>query len=153
MALAIGPPSLLAREADALARRVPVRIGWNPGGDAGIYRTLSAMRSASRSGAAAARAIAQGIVGDEVDATVRWRLLREWLAMHTRFLDDPRGLELVRTPVEQLLRIQRDRVMRGDCDDVAVLAAAFARGLGERVRFVVLAFGAPGPASPHPHVY
>src|SRR5690242_19255940 len=130
MALAATPSLLSRAPASASASHPPVRRYWLPGGDAGIYQTLGEMRRLARAAANAVTPIAQSIVGSAGTSTERWQRLRDWLAAHVRFLDDPVGIELVRTPLEQLRRIKLDGVMRGDCDDVATLSAALAKALG-----------------------
>lgn len=65
-------------------------------------------------------------------------LLRSWLIEHTRFVRDPIDLERVVTPKVQLARIRATGTALGDCDDVAVLAAALGMAVGLRARFVVI---------------
>jgi transglutaminase-like putative cysteine protease len=72
--------------------------------------------------------------------------LREWLELHTRYLDDPRGVEYVTCP-ENLLSDQflTSGRIAADCDDVAGLAAALALSVGLKARFLVIQFdGAAG---------
>lgn len=122
----------------------PVRRMWIPGGDLGTFLTLGAMQQAVnqslhhpdvRAAAAAASADA-----DARNPESLWRSLRFWIASHSRFRFDPDGVELVRTPVEQLRQIRNVGVMHGDCDDAAVLAATLAKACGARVRFTVMGF-------------
>lgn len=135
------------------ASSVPVRHQWIPGGDLGVSATLLAMRSLARGARRDARVVtaARNATAASVSPTVQAQLLRSWLLAHTQFQADPATVELVRTPLEQLTRIARTGVMRGDCDDVAVLGAALALALGLRARFVVLGFGAAN--APYQHVY
>lgn len=127
-----------------------------PGGDAGIYATLAAMRRLVRRvdhhpviGQAARDA-----AGDTTNPLAQWRGLRAWLLRFTRFRTDPAAFdETLFTPVEQFLTLKRDGLLAQDCDDVAMLAAALCRAVGRRVRFVVVGFGAPGAAAPYRHVY
>jgi transglutaminase-like putative cysteine protease len=97
------------------------------------------------------RVAARQAMGAARDNATRATFLRSWLAQHTQFKADPDNLELVRTAVEQLARIARGGVMRGDCDDVATLGAALALAGGLQPRFVVLGF--TGPDAPYSHVY
>lgn len=138
----------------AVPQRVPVVLRWIPGGDLGITSTLLAMRATVRAGQGdpLVQRAAQGVVGSVSDPRTRAQLIRAWLMQHTVFTADPDEVELVRTPVEQLARIAQSGVMRGDCDDVAVLGAALALAVGLAPRFVVLAFD-PLPAAPYQHVY
>jgi len=146
---------LLAIEPASQEARVPVRQRWLPGGDVGVLQTVNAMRDVVRASLAApvVRLTAEAAVEGATDPVTQWRLLRNWLATHTQFLADPPNLELVRTPVEQLRRIARDGIMRGDCDDVATLAAALTLALGRPARFAVLGFFQPGPATPYRHIF
>lgn len=150
MALSLLPPDVSAPVA-----AVPMRTRWIPGGDAGILLTVSAMRRLARQAAVdrGVQVLTQVAVGDATDPAAQWANLRQWLAVHTHFQSDPVAVELVRTPWRQFQRIRNDGVMRGDCDDVATLAAAMTLALGRRARFVVLGFVVPGPAAPYRHVY
>lgn len=153
MALPGGPSLVASPRLGATTRVVPVRRSWLPGGDAGILMTVAEMRRLANRAAPSIRAIAQQAAGGATDATDQWHNLRDWLTIHTQFTPDPDDTELVRTPIEQLTRIAQSGVMRGDCDDVATLAAALTKALGRRARYVVLGFIEPGPATPYRHVY
>jgi transglutaminase-like putative cysteine protease len=92
-------------------------------------------------------------------------MIRGWLAEHVRFLSDPVGVSRVaggsvevddylRDPVtEQLAQLQRTGEIRGDCDDVAMLAATLLLAAGlPAVRFRVVSFD-PVPPAPFSHVF
>lgn len=141
---------------------VPVRRSWLPGGDAGVYVTLAAMREAAR--AVPTHPIVQQAVLDATqgatDPVAVWRGIRQWLGTRVRFrpdrLDplaqqDPDLVEIVHTPLDQLRTIARQGIALGDCDDVATLAAALTLGAQQRARFVVAGFR--GPGAPYRHVY
>lgn len=98
------------------------------------------------------------------DTWERATMLRAWLAAHVRFLADPLDVALaaggraavddyLRDPVtEQYPQLRATGEIRGDCDDVALLAATLALAAGlPAVRFRVVSF-AP-PPSPFTHVY
>lgn len=79
--------------------------------------------------------------------------LRDWLKARSIFHPDPQGVETLYTPVEQLRQLQACGTIRGDCDDVAMLAASLAKAAGKRARYVVVGFGSPGPSAPFRHVF
>lgn len=153
--LALGRSFLAAAPTPEPRRRPPVRSVWLPGGDVGVLQTVGELQRMARASvrAPSVQHAAAVATAGATDVTAQWRALRTWLTTHTQFLADPVGIELVRTPHEQLVTIARDGVMRGDCDDVAVLAAAMTRALGAPARFAVLGFGAPGPRAAYRHIY
>jgi hypothetical protein len=70
-----------------------------------------------------------------------------WVLSHTRYANDPRNIELVRSPREILARVQSAvRSLRSgwrpslDCDDLTALLAALFLALGREVRIVTVAF-------------
>lgn len=68
-----------------------------------------------------------------------------------KFRPDPDGVELLRHPAEMLEEIRESAATEGDCDDLAMLAAALALAAGRRPAFIVVA-RRPAPA-PYEHVY
>lgn len=90
------------------------------------------------------------IVGNAPNDESSARRLREWLAEHTRFRPDPRGVELIKTPRYMLAEVSGEGVSLGDCDDVAVLAAALGKAAGHPARFVLYGFR---PGEPYEHVF
>ena len=72
-----------------------------------------------------------------------------WVCANTRYANDPRTVELVRSPREVLSRLQRavSQLRSGsrwkpslDCDDLTALLAALFLSLGREVRIVTVAF-------------
>lgn len=117
---------------------------WIPGNLRGILRTLEIMGELAREGASApiVRETAELVMGGAVypgDA------LRSWLARRWIVVPDPFNVELVSSPALQLERWARrpELGLRGDCDDLATLAAALALacGLGARYRAIVTGMG------------
>lgn len=131
-----------------------MRVSWLPGGDAGIFATLAAMRHQARQAAAhpLVQQVARDAVSGAADPVTAWRGIRRWVADRTRFQFDP-PIETLYTPLDQLGRIARTGRAAGDCDDVAMLAASLGIAAGLRARFVVTGYGAPGPAAHYQHVY
>lgn len=80
------------------------------------------------------------------------QLLHDWLASHTQFIRDPIEDELLRTPAYMLALVAAQGVAQGDCDDVAMLAAALCKAVGFRCRFIAEAYD-PGKDAPFVHVY
>ena len=76
-----------------------------------------------------------------------------WVCAHIRYANDPRTVELVRSPSEVLARLQQTvQGLRGsfasktdwkpslDCDDLTALLCAMFLSLGREVRIVTVAF-------------
>lgn len=78
------------------------------------------------------------------------RRIRAFLADRVRFVHDPPGVELIRTPDLMLETILARGHAIGDCDDVAVLGAALAMAAGLSCRYVLVALH---PSDPFEHVY
>ena len=85
------------------------------------------------------------------DYNAHARAIREYLAEHLQFAQDPRGQETLATPRYLLTKITNSYVVQGDCDDAAVLGAALAKAVGLRARFIILAFY--DQRAPFTHVY
>ena len=124
--------------------------------DARTRQTVAAMRSVTlqslRDPAIVERAAAVVRDIDGRDRAGQIRAIRSWLARHVRFLPDPLiDGDVIRTPALLLLQFDRDGMIRGDCDDVATLAATLGHAVGIPARFVTLAFH--GPKAPFRHVY
>lgn len=79
------------------------------------------------------------------DAAEKAQLIREFVDHAVTFTPDPLGLELVKSP-EYLLRefFTRGEAF-GDCDDVAVLAAALGMAVGIPARYTLLGFSLTDP--------
>jgi transglutaminase-like putative cysteine protease len=67
-----------------------------------------------------------------------------------RFVPDPKGVELLKSPGVMLNEWRLQGFAKGDCDDAAILSASIALAMGLRVRWVVLGFT---PGGPYRHVY
>ncbi len=78
------------------------------------------------------------------------RALRAYVDRVFRFVPDPEGVELLKTPELMLEEVRRTGEASGDCDDAAILSAALALELGYQVRFIVLGFKLGGD---YGHVY
>lgn len=76
--------------------------------------------------------------------------IRQWLVRRFRFVRDPRGVELLKSPAVMLEEWAQHGEVSGDCDDAAILGASVALASGYRVRWVVLGFIRGGPLA---HVY
>ena len=122
-----------------------------PPSDAGVLLTADVMSKMVREARTdpPVRAAAAGILWssggrpDDFPAA-----LARWLEAHTQLEEDPYNVELLRTPAYALQVIREDGVLRGDCDDVATLAAGLAEAAGFASRFVLLAW-----IGPWQHVY
>lgn len=135
-------------------------LGFIPGGDAGTYATLSVMRQLAVNGAISpvVRRVTAALAADAGgDVWLQARLIRDWIDTHTQFLADPSVAEALQLPADMVRTIEAQGFAQGDCDDVAILAAAMALTIGLRARFVVVAFGAGGSTgtapAPFAHVW
>lgn len=93
---------------------------------------------------------AERIIPPDVPTADKVFFLRDWLAQNWVFQPDPVGMELLRTPDFLLTEMGHGEPGRGDCDDVATLAAALGMAAGIPARFVLVSFG---PGLPFTHVY
>lgn len=121
-----------------------------PWGHAGIDVTVEHMRALARSSALTetVRRKAELLAGrDELETAAN---IRRFIARRVRFEFDPPGVELIRTPELLLHTVDcRGRAV-GDCDDVAVLAAALGLARGLEAAYILLGFT---DAEPYEHVY
>jgi hypothetical protein len=76
--------------------------------------------------------------------------IRAWLDERFRFVPDPRGVEMIRTPLYQLREIEQVGAVGGDCDDAAVLGAALAMAVGIPAWFRIVKFR---PGADYAHVF
>jgi transglutaminase-like putative cysteine protease len=133
-------------------RLVVSQIGF---GDQGSADTLTKMRQAALGALRDPRVLEAGAqivrAAPPRDRDRQVALLRDWIQRHTLFLNDPPAMELVRTPGYLLDRIGRDGKAQGDCDDMAVLAAALGMAAGLKARFIAVGF--QGPKGPLSHVF
>lgn len=97
----------------------------------------------------------QASIGQRLDNGAMARALLEWLREHTRFVPDPIGQQLLKTPLYLLRMIRVDHHVAADCVDVAMLGAALAMAVGMRVKFIAESYSSPCNAisSPLVHVY
>lgn len=133
----------------------PDNVQWIPGGDLGAMQTLREMRRLVN------ESLYQPLLintAHEIVTPCRARdtgcqaaAIRAWLAAHFRFVPDPRGVELLRTPAVLLEWIEQQGFVTGDCDDAAVLAAALGKAVGLMASFVVVGFRTTG--APFTHVF
>lgn len=130
----------------------PVREAWIPPGDAGARAMVDLMAKEAHKALRIPLTIraAENIFPSGASAPHQIQALRDWLASRVSFMPDPYGVELLRTPEYMLEQIRREGVVRGDCDDVATLAAALGLAGGFPARFVLYAFG---HALPFSHVF
>ncbi len=76
--------------------------------------------------------------------------LRAWIVSRFKFVRDPSGVELLKSPAYMLGEWDRTGRITGDCDDAAILGASLALASGYRVRWVLLGFE---PGAPFKHVF
>jgi transglutaminase-like putative cysteine protease len=118
-------------------------------GDAGAYQTLRQMSVYAQQAAAA---FPGPTLWPNLEPTMRARAIRGWLERHTRYREDPPGIEHSRHPLEMLASLsQGENPVAGDCDDIASLGAAVALACGLRARWRMVRLG--GPGSDYGHVF
>lgn len=120
---------------------------WIPDGDVGTDLTLDAMEDLVRGSMRVelTRLFGWSIVQGCGSHVARARALKAWLTPRYIFQPDPLELEVVSSPDLQLCRYQAYGFVAGDCDDLAVLAAALGAAVGLAPRFVVIALQVGGP--------
>lgn len=79
-------------------------------------------------------------------ARAQVQCLQAWVRDHIKYVNDPRLIEMLQTPVETL------RIGTGDCDDKATLLATLLETMGFTTRFVAVAEDVPGVQAQYNHV-
>ncbi len=131
---------------------IPVRELTIGTGDRGARQVVTVMRQEVHTAIRNPLTIraAESIIPTNADAATQVAALRGWLQSHIEFLMDPHGTELLRTPDYMLEIIREDGYAKGDCDDVATLAATLGLAVGFPARFVLFSLG---PNLPFSHVF
>jgi hypothetical protein len=76
--------------------------------------------------------------------------VRNWVAEHVRYVNDPQHVELIKSPQTLVEEYEQVGVASGDCDDLACCIATFALCLGRDVQYVPVGFG---PRGHYTHVF
>lgn len=74
------------------------------------------------------------------DQTRQAQAIRDFLQTAFRFVADPKGQELLRTPSFQIREIRQYGQTGGDCDDAAILGAALGLAVGIGGKFRIISF-------------
>lgn len=115
-----------------------------PNGDDGAVETMRVMARLVHHDAVhpLVRAVASDIVTPYMqrDPVGACEAIRRWCASNIRFTRDPSDRELLHSPEAQLRQYEQTKIILGDCDDAAILAAGLAVAVGCRARFVAVAF-------------
>jgi hypothetical protein len=125
-----------------------------PSGDAGAAATLATMRALVRDAltdpwaVAEARRWIDADPTDDADAIVG--KIHDFFTQRFLFAYDPAPMDRVSSPTLQLQELAAKGVVRGDCDDAAVLAAFFGSVYGIPYKLRAVGFQRTGPLS---HVY
>lgn len=119
-----------------------------PGGDAGTFATLWAMKAFVDDAVERSPLLAE-LAGRIANACGRVKINRakavyNFLRDHVTFTFDPPALEHVQHPDQLIDQINRRGKARGDCDDVAVLGAALLKKMGLSPVFIVVGRDAAG---------
>lgn len=125
-------------------------------GDNGITQTANAVRQAvfyairnSPSVRLRAELIVSGLPARDEDIEVN--AVFEWVLRHYRYLKDPQGLELVKSPEVIDREISERGTFQGDCDDVSGYLAALLAAIGYKVKLVVMSM--PNRDGMFRHIY
>lgn len=125
------------------------------GGDNGITQTANAIRQAVNFAVRRPeiRRRAEYIVFGcaERDEYCEVTRIMKWVESHFRYVRDPLGLELVKSPEVSDAEIETQGRFQGDCDDVTAYVAALLKSVGYQVRAVVIAV--PGKGEQFRHIY
>lgn len=81
--------------------------------------------------------------------------IRLFTRSYFRFVDNPAGVQRIRTPLDMLTDIEQEGFVQGACDDAAVLVATLGTANALGARFRAVAFGhrtAPDDTAPLTHV-
>lgn len=111
-----------------------------PGGDAGVFATLWAMKAFVDDAVERSPALANlaTMIGRRCKTKMqKAHAVYEFLKRNVKFVKDPAGLEHVRHPDQLLEEIRHRGQTAGDCDDVATLGAALLKKLGLQACFIV----------------
>jgi hypothetical protein len=76
--------------------------------------------------------------------------IRNWVATHVRYKNDPLSVELVSDPQRLVEEIHKHGRAVGDCDDIAGLMATMMRQLGREAEWVTVGFQV---GAPHSHIF
>jgi hypothetical protein len=76
--------------------------------------------------------------------------IRYWVLKHAPYFNDPVHVEWVRDAQALLEKIQKEGVVRADCDEIGVLCASLWLNAGRRTQIVTVGFT---PTGPHSHVF
>lgn len=79
-------------------------------------------------------------------ARAQIQCLQAWVRDYIKYVNDPRLIEMIQTPVETL------RIRTGDCDDKATLLATLLETMGFTTRFIAIAEDTPGLPPQYSHV-
>lgn len=77
--------------------------------------------------------------------------IMKWVEAHFRYVRDPIGLEMVKSPEVSDAEIEATGKFQGDCDDVTAYVAALLKAVGYPVRAVVIAI--PGKGEEFRHIF
>jgi hypothetical protein len=127
------------------------RLFWLPDqaptsrmGYSGAPQTIAVMRKAVLEDAShfdtrqLAESVCEGL--DSKDYTSEYTALYHFLLQRTRYMRDPRRVELVRAPYLVSRQIMAGRRPSLDCDDMATWLAAAVLAVGGRAEFMTVAF-------------
>lgn len=110
----------------------------------GAPQTISVLRHAALSSGERyeVRQLAERICAgiDSKDYTSEYLAIYHFVLGHTRYMRDPRTVELVRAPYVVVGELARGGRPNLDCDDMATLIAALVLAVGGHVEFVTVAF-------------
>ncbi len=127
------------------------RLFWLPDqaptskiGYSGAPQTISVMRKAALEDAShfdtrqLAESVCEGL--DSKDYTSEYTALYHFLLQRTRYMRDPRRVELVRAPYLVSQQIMAGHRPSLDCDDMATWLAAAVLAVGGKAEFMTVAF-------------
>ena len=125
------------------------------GGDNGISQTANAIKQAVAFAIRRPeirRRAEEIVVGcAERDERCEVTKIMRWTESHFRYVKDPVGIEMVKSPEVSDEEISKIGRFQGDCDDATAYVAALLKSVGYTVRAVVIAV--PGRGEQFRHIY
>ena len=111
---------------------VPTKKVYVGTGDTAIQNTLILMREIINSSYQNyyVRRFAEKIVQDATTLLEKVQAVFDFLAFHTKYVKDPHGLEMLKSPLVSLQLIEVGEQPMLDCDDSTILSLSLLRSIG-----------------------
>lgn len=130
----------------------PTRFARFDGPQTTIQYMMAAVRGERGERSVMVRSVTESVVGGlwPKDYLGEILAIRNWVAEHVRYLNDPISTEWVKDPQRLMEEILKRGQAASDCDEICALIMTMARQCGREVEAVTVGFGRPGSYS---HVF